>query len=148
MSSPHAHLEMSVDTARELVVLGAAILLDVRQPFELDIEGRIPAAIHVPLFHFKHRLGHKLSASEQELLDADEPGEKDVALFLAELNAIHFEQDLLMLCLCNSGRRSLVSADVLRSLGYRRSFSIQGGWRAWSEADIQPDASAAAHPSF
>ena len=132
-------LEISSSSACELVRLGVAQVLDVRQAFELDVEGRIPDAIHVPLFHLKHQLGHALNAEEQEILDADEPSERELVMFLAELNAVHFQRDQILLCLCNSGRRSLVAVEMLRRLGYGRSYSIMDGWRAWCQSPLHMD---------
>jgi len=131
--------EISIPTAREMIAIGAGILIDVRQLFELEIEGHLDDAIHVPLFTFKHVLGKPLDKEEQEILDGDVPDKKDAALFVMELNKLYFTHDRpAFLCFCNSGRRSLFAADLLRSLGYRHSYSVRGGWRAWREATAAP----------
>ncbi|MFN2348015.1 MAG: rhodanese-like domain-containing protein, partial [Thioalkalivibrio sp.] len=116
-------LEISVGASRELVDIGLAVLLDIRQPFELELEGSVEGAVSVPLFQLKQLLGKKLSEEEQELLDADEPDERDFQHFLSLLNKHHVMQDHILLCLCNSGRRSLKAAQLLRDLGYARSLS-------------------------
>lgn len=130
-------IDISSNSACELVRLGAAQVLDVRQPFELDAEGRIPDAIHIPLFHLKYQLGHALNAEEQEILDADEPSERELAIFLADLNTVHFQRDRILLCICNSGRRSRIAVEILRRLGYARSYSILDGWRAWCQSPLR-----------
>jgi len=127
-------LEISTPTARELVDLDLATLLDVRQPFEREVEGAPEGGIAVPLFQFKHLLGHRLDPEEQEILDADEPDERDMRHFMQAMNEQHFGGDRILLCLCNSGRRSLHAARLLRELGFGRSLSVAGGWRAWSAA--------------
>jgi len=130
-------LEISQPAARELMDLGLGTLIDIRQPFELMLEGEIAGAVPVPLFRFKQLLGQALSTEEQELLDADEPDERDISHFLALINAQHLEGDRILLCICNSGRRSLHAAQLLRDLGYRRSLSVRGGIRSWH--DGSPD---------
>lgn len=127
-------LEVTTATARELVALDLATLLDVRQPFEREVEGAPEGGIAVPLFQFKHLLGHRLDPEEQEILDADEPDDRDMRHFMQVMNEQHFGGDQILLCLCNSGRRSLYAARLLRDLGFGRSLSVAGGWRAWSAA--------------
>lgn len=124
-------LEISVDASRELVDIGLAVLLDIRQPFELEMEGAVDGAVSVPLFRLKQLLGKTLSEEEQELLDADEPDERDFQHFLSLINQHHVRQDQILLCLCNSGRRSLKAAQLLRDLGYARSLSVREGFRGW-----------------
>ncbi|PYF99452.1 rhodanese-related sulfurtransferase [Thioalkalivibrio sp. ALE21] len=127
-------LEISVDASRELVDIGLAVLLDIRQPFELELEGAVDGAVSVPLFRLKQLLGKHLSEEEQELLDADEPDERDFQHFLSLINQHHVRQDQILLCLCNSGRRSLRAARLLRDLGYARSLSVREGFRGWQGA--------------
>jgi rhodanese-related sulfurtransferase len=131
MPTESAPIEITPPTARELLALDLATLLDVRQPFERELEGAPAGGISVPLFHFKHLLGHKLDEEEQELLDADEPDDREIRHFLSEISDHHFGADRILLCLCNSGRRSLHAARLLRELGFSRSLSVTGGWRCW-----------------
>lgn len=125
-------LEISVAAAKELIDIGLAALIDIRQPFELDLEGEIEQALSVPLFRLKELLGERLTEEEQELLDADEPDTRDIRHFLSLLNEQHVQRDQILLCLCNSGRRSLYAARLLRELGYSRCLSVRGGIRSWS----------------
>lgn len=124
-------LEISVNAARELVDIGLAVLLDIRQPFELELEGQVEGAVPVPLFRLKQLLGRGLSEEEQELLDADEPDDRDFQHFISLINRHHVTQDQILLCLCNSGRRSLRAAELLRDLGYSRCLSVREGFREW-----------------
>ena len=128
-------LEVSVPTARELIALNLATLLDVRQPFEREVEGAPEEGIAVPLFQFKHLLGHRLDPEEQEILDADVPDDREMRHFMQVINEQHFGADRILLCLCNSGRRSLHAASLLRELGLGRSLSVAGGWREWSATE-------------
>ncbi len=128
-------LEIKPEIAREIVRLKIAILIDVRQPFELDLEGRVDDAETIPLFDLKKVLGHTLTAEEQEILDCDLPTAKDARIFLSIINKHHYQQGNVLLCLCNSGKRSLHAAQLLRSMGYERAYSVTGGIRAWRELD-------------
>ena len=138
MATPES-IEISTGAARELMSLGLGTLIDIRQPFELMLEGEVDGAVPVPLFRFKQLLGHTLSEEEQELLDADEPDARDIRHFLALINEQHVARDRILLCLCNSGRRSLHAAALLRELGYPRSLSVRGGIRAWGADQPRED---------
>ncbi|HQS58004.1 MAG TPA: rhodanese-like domain-containing protein [Gallionellaceae bacterium] len=131
---PDSMLEISIPTALELIRLKLVCLIDVRQKFELEMEGEIPGACSLPLFRFKQLLGHRMSEDEHELLDGDEPDSLDVQHFLSNINRLHYTKDCIMLCYCNSGRRSMHAARLLRSLGYARGFSLAGGYRALIKA--------------
>jgi len=126
-------LEITPQTAKEIVQLKIATLLDIRQPAELELEGSVPAAESIPLFDLKKLLGHALTEEEQEILDCDEPTDNDIRFFLSTINRHHYQQGNVLLCLCNSGKRSLHAAQLLRSLGYGRAFSITGGVRVWRD---------------
>jgi rhodanese-related sulfurtransferase len=123
-------LEISVATTLELIRLKLVCLIDVRQKFELEVEREIPGACSLPLFKFKQLLGHQMTEDEHELLDGDAPDSLDVQHFLANINRLHYTKDCILLCYCNSGKRSLHAAQLLRSLGYERGFSLAGGYRA------------------
>ncbi len=127
-------LEISISTALELQRLKLAYLIDIRQNFELEIHGEIPGACSLPFFHFKKLLGHSLCALEQDALDEDVPDLRDIQHFLSMINSLHFTRDFILVCVCNSGHRSLNAARLLRLLGYGHAFSLTGGYRALKEA--------------
>lgn len=126
-------LEMTPQTALELQRLNLAVLIDIRQKFELEIQGEIPGASLLPLFQFKRMLGHQLSSLEQDALDEDVPDMRDIQHFLSMINDMHHSKDLILVCVCNSGHRSLNAARLLRLLGYEHSFSLAGGFLALDE---------------
>lgn len=132
-----AGLEVSLPTALELCRLGLATLIDIRQTFEIELKGAIPGTEHVPLFEVKVMLGHPLTEDEQDILDAGEPKEMDAQSFFSTINRLHHERDHLLLCVCNSGRRSLTAAALLRSLGYPKALSVAGGFLAWKKLQGQ-----------
>ena len=126
-------LEISLTSAIELSKLGLGTLVDIRQAFELDIKGRIPDTLHIPLFEVKQLLGHPLSENEQETLDAGQPTPMDVQGFFTTVNRLHHTRDHIVLLVCNSGQRSLYAAQLLRSMGYPKTLSVAGGFQAWKK---------------
>ena len=128
-----AQLEISLPTALELCRLGLGTLIDIRQTFEIEMKGAIPDTVHIPLFEVKRMLGHTLSEDEQDILDAGKPKEMDVMSFFTMINQLHHGRDHLLLCICNSGLRSLTAASMLRRMGYGKALSVAGGFQAWKK---------------
>jgi rhodanese-related sulfurtransferase len=125
-----APIERSATEALALARQGAACLIDIRQPFELELKGALPDALHVPFFHFKQHLGLSLDEEEQEILDADAPGELDQREFIDNIEQLEQHRDVPLMLVCNSGRRSLIAAHLLRGIGYPQAYSVQGGMHA------------------
>ena len=136
-------LEITLPTALELARLGLATVIDIRQSFEIEMKGAIPDSLHIPLFEVKVLLGQSLSEDEQDILDAGEPKEMDVKSFFTMINQLHHARDNLLLCMCNSGKRSLYAASLLRSLGYPKALSVEGGFQAWKKRQAQLDEASA-----
>lgn len=128
-----AALEVTLPTALELCRLGLASMIDIRQTFEIEMKGAIPDSMHIPLFEVKRMLGHTLTEDEQDILDAGKPKDMDAMSFFSMINQLHHARDHLLLCVCNSGRRSLAAASLLRSLGYPKALSVAGGFQAWKK---------------
>jgi rhodanese-related sulfurtransferase len=126
-------IEISLPAALELCSLGLGTMIDIRQAFEIDMKGAIPDTVHVPLFEVKQLLGHALTEDEQEVLDAGRPTELDVRDFFTTINRLHHVREHILLCVCNSGRRSIYAAQMLRSLGYAKALSVAGGFQAWKK---------------
>ena len=145
-SSPaeRATLEVTLPTALELCRLGLATMIDIRQSFEIEMKGAIPDTVHIPIFELKLMLGHTLTEDEQDILDAGQPKDIDAKTFFTTINQLHHTRDHLLLCICNSGRRSLTAASLLRSLGYPKALSVAGGFQAWKK--LQAAAAAPAMP--
>jgi len=126
-------LEISLASATELCHLGLGTLVDIRQTFEIELKGAIPDTVHIPLFEVKRLLGHALTEDEQDILDAGKPSDIDVQGFFTTLNRLHNSHDRIVLIVCNSGRRSLYAARLLRSMGYQKALSVAGGFLAWKK---------------
>lgn len=139
-------LEITLPTALELCRLGMATMIDIRQSFEIEMKGAIPDTIHIPMFEVKVMLGHALTEDEQDILDAGTPKDIDAKMFFTMINQLHHAREHLLLCICNSGRRSLAAASLLRSLGYPKALSVAGGFQAWKKLKSaeQPGATAGA----
>lgn len=135
-----AGLEVTLATALELCRLGLATMIDIRQTFEIEMKGAIPDTVHIPMFEVKLMLGHTLTEDEQDILDAGQPKDIDAKTFFTMINQLHHARDHLLLCICNSGRRSLTAAALLRSLGYPKALSVAGGFQAWKKLQAAPPA--------
>ena len=66
-------------------------------------------------------------------MDEDVPDLRDIQHFLSMINGLHFTRDFILVCVCNSGHRSLNAARLMRLLGYGHAFSLTGGYRALKE---------------
>ncbi len=128
-----AQLEISLSSALELSRLKLGTLVDIRQGFEIQMKGAIPDTVHIPLFEVKKLLGDRLTENEQEILDTGKPSDIDIKGLLTTINRLHHAHDHLLLLTCNSGRRSLYAAQLLRSLGYPKALSVAGGFQAWKK---------------
>jgi len=137
-------LEISLPTSLELCQLGLATMVDIRQAFEIELKGAIPDTVHIPLFEVKQLLGHPLTEDEQDILDAGRPTPVDVQGFFTTINRLHHVHDQIVLIVCNSGRRSLYAAQLLRDMGYPKALSVAGGFQAWKK--LQAAAPAPAQP--
>jgi rhodanese-related sulfurtransferase len=137
-------LEITLPTALELTRLGLATMVDIRQTFEVEMKGAIPDTLHIPLFEVKVMLGQVLTEDEQDILDAGEPKDMDAKSFFTMINKLHNGRDHLLLCICNSGRRSVSAAQLLRSMGYAKALSVAGGFQAWKKLQAANAAEAAA----
>jgi rhodanese-related sulfurtransferase len=126
-------LEISLPAALELAALQMGTLIDIRQTFELDMKGRIPDTVHIPLFEVKQMLGHPLTDDEQEVIDTGEPASVDAQTFFTTINRLHHVHDRILLLVCNSGRRTLYATQLLRSMGYPKTLSVAGGFQAWKK---------------
>jgi rhodanese-related sulfurtransferase len=140
-TSPEADrelLEITLPTALEMCRLGLGTMIDIRQSFEIEMKGAIPDTVHIPMFEVKVMLGDTLTDDEQDILDAGQPKDIDAKTFFTMINRLHNARDHVLLCICNSGRRSVAAAALLRSLGYPKALSVEGGFQAWKKLQTGP----------
>lgn len=99
-------LECTIEDLKLRMNNGESILLiDVREESEFQ-SGHIPGAIHV---------------SKGVI-------ERDIETVVPDVN-----KEILLYC--GGGFRSALSAENLQRMGYRNVVSVDGGWRAWTEAN-------------
>lgn len=89
------------------------VLVDLRDPRELEREGRIPGAFHCP------------RGMLEFWIDPDSPYHKDV--FAADKQFVFF---------CAGGLRSALAAKTAQDMGIRRVSHVEGGYSAWKEAGL------------
>ena len=126
--------EMSVTTTSELMSLGLAEIVDVREDWEREIYPSIPGAVVLPLYTIKGFCG-TLSKEEAETIEDDEPTVADMPGLIRMLNS-HRDKGALLLCVCKSGNRSKDAIRLLNALGYTQVFGVSGGMQAWEEAGL------------
>ena len=111
------------DLARRLAESAPPLVLDVREPAEFAL-ARIPGSINVPR-------GVLEQACEW---DHDET--------VPEL-ARHDVGPIVVVC--RSGKRSILAADVMQSMGFTAVVSLRTGVRGWNDFE-QPLVDGAGHP--
>jgi rhodanese-related sulfurtransferase len=80
-----------------------AVIVDVRENDEWKVE-HIAGAVHIPLDQLKDRL--------------------------PELQAY---KDTMVIAQCRGGKRSLKAMEVLKSAGFSKVYSMDGGLQSWTE---------------
>ena len=86
-------------------------IVDIRDPREIQREGRIPGSFSAP------------RGMLEFWVDPESPYHKPV-----------FAEDKTFVIHCASGWRSLLAADVLQRMGLGPVLNMQGGFTAWKDA--------------
>ena len=87
------------------------VFVDLRDPRELEREGRIPGAFHCP------------RGMLEFWIDPESPYHKPI-----------FAQDKRFVFFCAGGRRSALSAATAQDMGLKPVAHIEGGFGAWRDA--------------
>lgn len=87
------------------------VFVDLRDPRELEREGRIPGAVHCP------------RGMLEFWVDPESPYHKPV-----------FNQDKTFVFFCAAGWRSALSAATAQDMGLKPVAHIEGGFTAWKNA--------------
>jgi len=95
------------------------VLVDLRDPRELEREGRIPGAFHCP------------RGMLEFWIDPESPYHKPI-----------FAEDKRFVFFCAAGWRSALSAATAHDMGLRPVAHMEGGFTAWKEAGGPVDKSA------
>ncbi len=102
---------LPVDDAVALHGRDDTVFVDLRDPRELEREGRIPGALHCP------------RGMLEFWIDPDSPYHKPA-----------FAQDKTYVFFCAAGWRSALSAATAQDMGLKPVAHIEGGFTAWKNA--------------
>lgn len=112
-SSAPPSTDVSYEQLKKLLASREAVVIDVREPWELREYGFIPGSINVPLGQVN--TAFQLGAEEfKEKYGGEKPRETDNIVFS-----------------CLAGIRSKNALDVATSLGYKDVQNYAGGWQDW-----------------
>lgn len=103
---------LSVDAAKDAVAAGAAQFVDIRDIRELNREGRIAGAVHVP------------RGMLEFWIDPTSPYHK------AELAT-----DKKLIFFCAAGWRSALATKTAKDMGFDHVAHMEGGFGAWRDAE-------------
>ena len=103
----------SVTAADAVAMLGRpdVVVVDIRDPREIEREGRIPGSFHAP------------RGMLEFWVDPESPYHKPV-----------FAEDKTFVIHCASGWRSLLATEVLQRMGLQPVLNMTGGFTAWKDA--------------
>jgi rhodanese-related sulfurtransferase len=102
---------MSVADARAAVERGDAVLVDLRDPRELEREGRIPGSFFCP------------RGMLEFWIDPESPYAKPI-----------FQENKKFIFHCASGWRSALAAKTAQDMGLKPVAHLGGGYKAWRDA--------------
>jgi len=100
------------EAAKALVGKGDVVLVDLRDPRELEREGKIPGAFHCP------------RGMLEFWIDPESPYHKPV-----------FAEDKKFVFFCGGGWRSALAAATAQEMGLKPVAHIEGGFGAWKKAN-------------
>ncbi|XP_066914320.1 uncharacterized protein [Clytia hemisphaerica] len=104
------------DLQQKLANNESIILIDVRMPWELKLEGKIGASINIPL----PKISDAFQLEEEQFesrYGIKKPKKDDCSLIFH----------------CKSGVRSMQAVTIVKSLGYTCPKSLDGGFEAWKK---------------
>lgn len=103
----------SMSTTDAIAVLGQpdVAIIDIRDPREIEREGRIPGSFHAP------------RGMLEFWVDPESPYHKPI-----------FAEDRTFIIHCASGWRSLLATQVLQRMGLMPVMNLKGGFAAWRDA--------------
>ncbi len=102
---------LPVEAARALLGSDAVVFVDLRDPRELEREGRMPGAFHCP------------RGMLEFWIDPESPYAKPV-----------FQEDKRFVFFCGGGWRSALAAKTAQEMGLKPVAHVAGGFTAWKKA--------------
>jgi rhodanese-related sulfurtransferase len=98
------------EQAREMIAMGNAVVVDVRDAPEVEKTGKIAGAIHVP------------RGMLEFCADAETP-----------YHDRNFDKGKVLILYCASGSRSALSGKILKHMGYEQVFNL-GAFKDWADS--------------
>ncbi|RDJ27558.1 rhodanese-like domain-containing protein [Bosea caraganae] len=108
---------LSVEQAKALVGRDDTVFVDLRDPRELERDGRVPGAFHCP------------RGMLEFWIDPESPYAKPV-----------FQEDKQFVFFCAGGWRSALAAKAAQEMGLKPVAHIEGGFGAWKKAGAPVEA--------
>lgn len=102
---------LTVDDAKALLGATDVVLVDLRDPRELEREGKMPGAFHCP------------RGMLEFWIDPESPYHKPI-----------FAEDKRFVFFCGGGWRSALAAKAAQDMGLKPVAHIAGGFTAWKKA--------------
>ena len=96
--------------AREMIAQGNTLVVDVREPPEVEQTGKVAGAVNVSRSFLEFRA------------DPDSPSHDK-----------NFAKNKNVIVYCGSGGRAALSGKVLKDMGYERVYNL-GGFKDWVES--------------
>ena len=96
--------------ARAMIAKGNTLVVDVREPAEVEASGKVAGAVHHPRGMLEFRA------------DADTP-----------YHDKNFSKEKTVILYCASGGRAALAGKVLKDMGYGQVFNM-GGFKDWAES--------------
>ncbi|CAH1719909.1 unnamed protein product [Chironomus riparius] len=110
---------VTYEEIKELPSYPAKMLIDVREPKELEETGRIPTSINIPLKQVAEKLSLDFSSDNFK------------TLFQREKPTVDTE----IIFYCKIGARSQSATDLCYKLGYKNVKNYKGSWMEWAEKE-------------
>jgi rhodanese-related sulfurtransferase len=124
LAEANAEIEtLSIEEAKALAGQAGVQFVDLRDPREIEREGRMPGAFHCP------------RGMLEFWIDPESPYHKPV-----------FAEDKRFVFFCAGGWRSALAAQIAKRMGLHPVAHIEGGFGAWKKAGAPIDAGAAEKP--
>ena len=96
--------------AQELIATGNVLVVDVREPTEVQQSGKVAGAVHAP------------RGMLEFLADPESP-----------YHDPHFDKDKTVITYCASGGRAALAGQVLKEMGYGEVYNL-GAFKDWADS--------------
>ncbi len=96
--------------AREMIAKGNTVIVDLREPPEVEASGKVAGAVHHPRGMIEFRA------------DAETP-----------YHDKNFSKEKTVILYCASGGRAALAGKTLKDMGYGQVFNM-GGFKDWAES--------------